>query len=290
MPKPLGHAARSSILTSRTDGLKPTDVLVSRPTLPRCLRVPVCRSRELLEEGRHRLWVREHPPVARTLGRTKPGAGPFGGPLGSALSSAGHSDGISQGRQREPGRRDIGEIRVPVLVNQDRGPIRGEDRVCHRAVEGVGHDESVRFRYAERNEGGGSLGSAEGELRVHPLFTLARRLPDPCQGMPDETSIHGTRRVRHPTRDEIRPKDGGTYHEDATPVVADEVDWLVVTFEHVDQPIGVALRGRLLTLRHKAAKARHAERDVAIGREVIAQVVQDPVCLGDFVAEQDCVR
>ncbi len=180
LPKPLGHAARSSILTSRTDGLDPTDVLVSRPTLPRCLRVPVCSSPELLEEGRHRLWVREHPPVARPLGRTQPGAGPAGAPLGSALSFADRSEAISQGRQDEPGRGDIGEIRIPVQVNQDRGPMPGEDRVCDCAVEGVRHDERVRFRNAGRNEGGGSLGSAERAAppsTVHPHSPSARSLP-----------------------------------------------------------------------------------------------------------------
>jgi hypothetical protein len=86
------------------------------------------------------------------------------------------------------------------------------------------------------------------ELRLHPLFTLTRRLPGLCQATPNETRIRGTCRVRHTTRDETGSKADGTHHESVGPVVVDEVDWFVGTFENGDQPIGVALRGRLRSL------------------------------------------
>jgi len=68
--------------------------------------------------------------------------------------------------------------------------------------------------------------------------------------------------------------------------VVDEVDCFDVTFELGDQPIGVALHGQLIALRHEAAKVRHAERDVVVSRKVISQMGPDPLCLGDSVDEQ----
>jgi hypothetical protein len=82
--------------------------------------------------------------------------------------------------------------------------------------------------------------------------------------MPGETRVRRAGRVRHPTRDEIRSQADGAQDEDATPVVADKVDRLLLTLELDEEPIGVGLHRRFETIRHHATEPRQAQRQVVV--------------------------
>src|SRR5208283_3555573 len=106
----------------------------------------------------------EHPPVADASGLGEPGARTGR----SAFSGSTSTEGVLGRRQDESWSWNIRKVRTPVLVYRDRGAIEGEDRVGHRAVEALDHDERVGFGTPEVDEPASAIGPRERQLRVHP--------------------------------------------------------------------------------------------------------------------------
>ncbi len=88
--------------------------------------------------------------------------------------------------------------------------------------------------------------------RGHPgdcLLALAGGLPDLGRGMPHVVGVEETSTIGCPRVQQIGSRCGDGVDVPCTPVVPDQVDGRLESFDLVDQPVAVVLPGRSETLR-----------------------------------------
>src|SRR5262245_24445882 len=203
--------------------------------------------------------------------------------LRHALREARRDVGIVVSPEDERGARDARDVVLPLRAHVHRRAVETKNAVLHHVVDVLGDDARVLRRDAARRE---AFRERVRRHHRHDGLADARRLPLLGQIVPDVLAVDGAV-AAGPGADELGPQRDHPLHEERSPVVTHQVDRLTDALDLRRQPVDVRLLGGSEAGWHRTPEPRELRREDVASREVGAQLVPEPVGVGDAVHE-DC--
>src|SRR5262245_49985175 len=219
------------------------------------------------------------PPVTAALEQHELPAHAFG----QALREARRDVGIVASPEDERGTPDARNVVLPLRAHVHRRAVETKNAVLHDVVDVLGDGACVLGRYAARRE---AFRERVRRHHRHDGLADARRLPLLGQIVPDVLAVDGAV-AAGPGADELGPQRDHPLHEERSPVVTHQVDRLTDALDLRRQPVDVRLLGGSEAGWHRTPEPRELRREDVASREVGAQLVPEPVGVGDAVHE-DC--